>query len=175
MQQDEALKMEMEQINSLINKGIDLSVPTSGWLDRLWYGKERTFTLTELVYGALDLIAAETIHMRLNEEDLSNNHKRMELISAHSLRCARIVAMAILNEKCSVRVGSKRIINHVRIDTLAGYLADRITPSKMSEIIGVIMQLINQPDFIGSIALLTGILRRTSQPRADAVETPASA
>lgn len=172
MEKKELLEKEQEQINSLLDKGVDFTIPTKGFLERLRYGKERTFSIHELCYGALDLISAELIHIQLDEDSLEKNpiaESNKIIQEAAKIEC-KIIAIAILNKNCAIQVGGHYTINYKRINRLAKYLLWRMQPSMRYKLSLIIRQLMNAGDFINSIRLTSGTIKRTTEPPASLVE-----
>jgi len=169
----DALAAEQANIDSLIGKGMDFSIRTRGIERIMGYGKERMFTIHEPYTGALDLLADEFIKMEIDEEALVENPIRgsNRIIQSSAKRMARVVAIAVLNERCWVEVTPYRgYINKALISRYTHYFLRRLKPSILKQLALIIRQIMNAGDFINSIRWMSGALPRTTKPEANLIE-----
>lgn len=175
----ETVDKELGQIGSLVDRGIEFSIPTKGLWERLIYGKERKFEITQLCYGALDLITEDMLQIKINEDKVKEFplQESDRLVKEHSSRVARIIAVAVLNSNCVSSFGQRNgnplftKPNYKRINALAEYFRWRLETKKTLEIAFIIRQLMNTGDFTSSIRLISGAIRRTTEPTADLIES----
>ncbi|AUD00932.1 hypothetical protein [Spirosoma pollinicola] len=153
---------EKQELDVLIERGMRFSVPKRSLLR--YIGKpDRSFLLQQPYLGTLDRLSAEFIHLDLSEERLAADwlSETKHLTRAHVTRCARIVAMAILNSQWRIRLCT---------GLLSRYLLWHLTPQTLLRLVLVINSLSNIGDFINSIRLMSAKERTTMPVR---IETPA--
>lgn len=174
----ETVDKELGQIGSLVDRGIEFSIPAKGFWERLIYGKERKFEITQLCFGALDLITEEMLFIKIDEEKVKEFplQEADRLVREHADRIARVIAIAILNDACVRTTGYRKgnptysRVDRAKINSLAGFFRWRLSSKQSLEIAFIIRQLMNTGDFMSSIRLISGSIRRTTQPIADLVE-----
>lgn len=175
---DTTIEKELTQIDSLLERGIEFQVPTKSFAERLIYGKNRKFEIAQLCFGALDLVTNELLHINIDDEAVKNSplEEADRLASENAYRLSRIVAIAVLNDKLVTAKGFNggNIVftkpNLKKIDRLAKYFMWRLNSQTMLQITLIVRQLMNSADFMNSIRLIKGTIRRTTQPAADLVE-----
>lgn len=164
---------EQQQIDALINRGVEFTVPRKG-LERIFSRtKERTFAIEEPYLAVLDLLADEFIKMEIDEEQLKSNPESVSnhIVRDHSARLARIVAIAVLNHRCCIHLNKyKWIYNRSLIERYTRYFLARVKPSKLFQIASIIRQISNVGAFINSIRWTSGAMIRTTLPKADLIE-----
>ena len=168
------LAEEQNQLNALINRGIEFEVPVLGLAKFLSKSKTKKHVITEPYLGVMDLLADEFIKMEINEDILKENPIAVcnREVKAHSKRQARIVAISVLNDRCCIHLTKyKWVYNHILINTYTNYFLARIKPSVLLKIVSIIRQISNVGDFMNSIRLTSGkMMTRTTQSKADLIE-----
>lgn len=157
---DENLRKEQNELDLLIGRGVDFKVPSRSVL-RYLGTKERVFKIRQPFLGTLDRLSAQFIKLDLDEKALQEDpiaeSKRLQARNAK--RCARIAAIAILNNRLGILFLSR---------LLGWYLLWRMTPRKLYELAYVINLMSNMADFTNSIRLM--FPARTTAP--SRIETP---
>lgn len=148
---------EAAELDGLIEKGLSFTVPRRSIWRR--FGKpERTFVIQQPYLGTLDRLSVEFLKMGFDqtalEADPMNEARRLTAENAN--RCARIVAIAVLNSRWKIKWLT---------GLLAYYLRWRITPQKMLNLTMLINQISNVADFINSIRFLSATPRTTAPNR----------
>lgn len=181
MESDDKKKLEQEraELNTLINKGVSFEVKDIEFdVEKHFFGLikkykprevKRTFKIEELTLAALDRISAETIEMSLDESEMKteDSMKRARgLAHKHSIRCARVVAIAVLGEDRLIPVcgkGGTRWVEDVkRLDELTSLFARTIKPSVLYKLYVLVNAMCNLGDFLNSIRLVQQ--ERTTMP-----------
>jgi len=156
METEDLIQKEREgkELDILLEKGMRFTVPKKSLL-RIVGGKERSFYIYQPYLGTLDLLSREFLEMEISEEKLQKNPiqeaKSIALTSAK--RCARIVAIAVLNNRTKVALFAS---------ILTWYFLWRITPTKLFQLTIIINKMNNYGDFINSIRYLSTTNRTTS-------------
>jgi hypothetical protein len=150
------LKAEKAELSTIIERGASFSVGCRSLLSRLIRKKERRFVIYQPYLGTLDYLSAEFIQMDFDQARLNGDgyNEAKRLASVNARRCARIIAIAILNRKLGIKYLTR---------PLASYLLWRVTPAKLYQLAMLISQMSNLVDFIGSIELMS-IQKRTTDP-----------
>ena len=152
-----ATEKERKTYAALINRGLNLTVDRTGLFRR----KPRAFHIKQLFLGTMDLVSEAFAKMEIDEvalaEDPIAEGRRLEHL--HAREMARIVALAVLNDKWKIRLFAR---------FYTSYFLWRINPSKLYQLAMIINTLSNTPDFVNSIRLLSIV--RTAPPKADRVE-----
>lgn len=181
MESDDKKKLEQEraELNTLINKGVSFEVKDIEFdVEKHFFGLikkykprevKRTFKIEELTLATLDRISAETIEMSLDESEMKteDSMKRARgLAHKHSIRCARVVAIAVLGEDRLIPVcgkGGTRWVEDVkRLDELTSLFARTIKPSLLYKLYVLVNAMCNLGDFLNSIRLVQQ--ERTTMP-----------
>lgn len=181
MESDDKKKLEQEraELNTLINKGVSFEVKDIEFdVEKHFFGLikkykprevKRTFKIEELTLATLDRISAETIEMSLAESEMKteDSMKRARgLAHKHSIRCARVVAIAVLGEDRLIPVcgkGGTRWVEDVkRLDELTSLFARTIKPSVLYKLYVLVNAMCNLGDFLNSIRLVQQ--ERTTMP-----------
>ncbi len=152
-----ATEKERKTYAALINRGLNFTVDRTGLFRR----KPRTFHIKQLFLGTMDLVSEAFAKMEIDEvalaEDPIAEGRRLEHL--HAREMARIVALAVLNDKWKISLFAR---------FYTSYFLWRINPSKLYQLAMIINTLSNTPDFVNSIRLLSIV--RTAPPKADRVE-----
>lgn len=179
MSEKEKLLLEQQELNRLIEEGfsftaeIERGVVLRSYLWGLRKKKgvkkeKRTFTIEEPTLSTLDRLSREFIQFSIQEETLKE--KGMEAMKQfahkHSLRCAKIIAIAVLGEDYLIPKMGKRGVSYKRddkaLDKLSAQLARGITPSRLLQLTIALNAMCNFGDFMRSIRLLAA--ERTTAP-----------
>lgn len=169
---------ERNEIERLVNTGFDFEVATTGFVERLFYGKKRRFTIREPRTGALDLIARELLEIEVDEDELALNPiaASMRIATKHAVPISRIIAVLVLNERCVKVTGFRNGMPYYsnlqtkKIDRWAQYFLWKLKPSDSLEIARIVKRIMNIGDFIKSTRLMSVSLPRTTKPKANLVE-----
>lgn len=148
------IRAEKQELDTLIERGMTFTVPVRSILRYL--GKtERSFIIRQPYLGTLDYLSREFIDMDFSEEKLQGNAmgESKRLIAHNARRCARVIAIAILNSKWRIKLLAP---------LLASYLLWRITPDKLFKLTLLINTISNVADFTNSIRFLS--VTRTTSP-----------
>jgi hypothetical protein len=152
------IEREKKELDLLIESGVSFKVPKRSFLKHFG-NKERTFEINQLYLGTLDYLSAEYINIDFSEGALSGGEKvfneAKRLQSVNSKRCAKIVAIAVLNSRFKIKYFSGIMTN---------YFLWHITPEKLNKIANIIISISNLSDFISSIRLLS-INQTTTAPK----------
>lgn len=148
---------EAAELDGLIENGLKFTVPRRSIWRRI--GKpERTFVIRQPYLGTLDRLSVEFLQMGFDEDmlkaDTMNEARRLTAENAN--RCARIVAIAVLNSQWKIKWLT---------GLLARYFRWRITPQKLLNLTVIINQVSNVGDFINSIRFLSATPRTTAPSR----------
>lgn len=180
MTDEQRLTQERNELNLLIDKGvtIELDVPSfvkpKGWLRRLFRKRKKViermeFRIQELTLTTLDLLSIEQIELAIDEQKMQTEEGVSEakrLAKNHSLRMARIVAIAVLGQDYFIPVSKG---NHMayrydekRLNELTNIFYHNMKPSNLLECTMMITTMSNLGDFINSIRLMSAA--RTTMP-----------
>ncbi len=180
MEEKEMLEKERNELNSLINKGVffeveDFEVVTQ----KVFFGliKRRTttkvirkFKIDEPTLSTLDRLSTEWIEFAIDENAMKSADgmtKARGLANQHSLRCAKVVAIAVLGTDYLIpKVGRNGVVKYVEdvdtLDRLTTMFARAIKPSKLYQLYVLINAMSNLGDFLNSIRLM--LADRTTMP-----------
>lgn len=149
-----ALLAETQEMNLLMEKGVHFTVPKRSLL-RFIGSPERTFEIKQPFLGTLDAMSRVSIDLAISEEAIDANplQESKRLSSQNARKCARIIAMAILNGYWRIKLFAP---------FLATYLFWRLTPEKLIQLTLMINRISNLGDFINSIRLMSA--SRTTAP-----------
>ena len=174
-----ALTQERAELNALIGRGVsfeveDVQVQSSPRFFGLFEKKSivpvtRTFTISEPTLGTLDRLSAEWIEMAIDEEELKGKDAMYQarlLAKKHALRCAKVIALAVLGSDYlvprSVSGGIAYDHDTKRLEELTALFARRIKPSELYQLYNLIGAMCNFGDFLNSIRLMSA--DRTTSP-----------
>ena len=178
---DDRKKLEQEraELNTLINKGVSFEVKDTEFdIETRFFGLvkrykprevTRTFKIEELTLATLDRLSAETIEMTIDESEMqsADSMKRARgLAHNHSIRCARVVAIAVLGEDRLIPVqgkgGTRWVEDTARLEDLTSLFARKIKPSVLYKLYVLVNAMCNLGDFMNSIRLIQS--ERTTMP-----------
>ena len=175
-----SLEQEREELNNLVNRGIgfevkDFDVVTKPVFFGLFKTRQlvpvvRKFKIEEPTLGTLDRLSREWIEFAIDEVKLQSDDGMKEarsMATKHSLRCAKVVAIAVLGEDYLVpKVGRNGVVKYVedvaRLQELTALFARSIKPSRLNQLYTLINLMCNLGDFLNSIRLMSS--DRTSMP-----------
>lgn len=174
------LEKERAELNRLINKGVAFEVEdTEFTVERRLCGLvrkhvpvrvKRKFKIEEPTLGTLDRLSAEWIEFAIDEAALKSDdgmQKARTLAHEHSMRCAKVVAIAALGSDLLIpKIGSGGVVRYVedakQLDELTSLFARSIKPSKLYQLYVLINAMCNLGDFLNSIRLMSA--DRTTMP-----------
>ena len=173
------LEQERDELNTLIGKGVSFEVKDTEFdVEKRFFGLvkrykarevTRTFKIEELTLATLDRISAETIELTIDEaamKSADSMQRARGLAHAHSVRCARIVAIAVLGESRLIAAHGKGGVRWVedtkRLDELTSLFARKIKPSVLYKLYVLVNAMCNLGDFMNSIRLMQ--TERTTMP-----------
>mgnify|MGYP003229673535 CR=1 FL=1 len=174
------LQQEKDELNALIGKGVDFSVPDVEFeVEKRFFGLmkkrkrknvTRSFKIVEPTLSTLDRLSAEWIEFALDEAAMKSTdalERSRRLVRDHSIRFARIVAIAALGEEREIPKparggGVKWVEDTERLDELTRLFARNIKPSKLYQMTILINAMCNLGDFTNSIRLMSS--DRTAMP-----------
>lgn len=173
------LNQEKSELSVLLNKGIEFEVEDTRFdVEKRFFGLmkkrvpvkfKRSFKIGELTLGTLDRLSAEWIEFEISEKELATDD-RMKVAKAltyeHSLRCAKIIALAVLDSDYLVPVHSGGFIKYredvEKLQELTDLFARTIKPSDLFYLVSIINLMSNLGDFTNSIRLME--VARTTTP-----------
>ena len=174
------LQQEKTELNALINKGVSFSVMDTGFeVKRSFFGLikkrvpvkvERKFKIEELTVGTLDRLSAEWIEFEIDEEKMKSDNgmqRAKTLAGNHALRCAKIIALAVLGTdylipKCTIGGVVRYDEDTKQLGELTALFARTIKPSQLYQLYTLINAMCNLGDFMNSIRLMSA--DRTTMP-----------
>lgn len=179
MKEEEQKTAEMNELNRLIGRGIKFKVNRKkfvrrpGWLGwirkKMIVDEELEFEIHELTLSVLDRISAEGIMMEINEAEMKSGSglsAAKRLVKDHSVRMAKVVAIAVLGEDYETAIvehGRTRYIkDDKRLDEMTQLFAHTIKPSVLVEMCVAINTMSNLGDFTNCIRLTSA--SRTTIP-----------
>lgn len=175
-----SLEQERSELNALIAKGVSFEVQdVEIQYRRYFFGLlkkktvvpiKRKFTIKEPTLGTLDRLSSEWIEMSIDEEAIKDKEgvsQAKVMANKHSLRCAKVIAIAVLGsdylkpkEKKSDVIRYEEDVE--RLEELAALFARSIKPSELYNICMLIAAMCNFGDFLNSIRLMS--VERTTAP-----------
>jgi hypothetical protein len=166
------LEQEKAELNALINKGVQFEVVDTDFeVKRRFWGlfKKRIpvkvrkqFKVEELTLGTLDRLSAEWIEFESDDTMMTSDdgmQRARTLVGKHSIRCAKVVALAVLGSdylipKCT-RNGIRYVEDTERLEYLTALFARTIKPSNLYQLTVLINAMCNLGDFLNSIRLMS--------------------
>ncbi len=173
------LEKEKAELNALIRKGVsfevkDVQVET----EKRFFGLVRRrrlvevirkFTIEEPTLSTLDRLSAEWIELAIDEKTMKSDDAMVvarTMAHKHSIRCARIVAIAVLGVdrlKCESKNGYPHWVEDTeKLNTLTDLFARQIKPSRLHQLAVLVNSMSNLGDFMNSIRLMS--TDRTTTP-----------
>lgn len=174
------LDLERNELNSLIKRGVSFEVEDveTQYKPYLWglFKKKRlvpitrNFVIEEPTLGTLDRLSSEWIEMAIDEEAVKGDDGMLQarkMAKRHALRCAKVIALAVLGSDYLKPKASKggviRYIEDVaRLNELTALFARSIKPSVLYQLCVLINAMCNLGDFLNSIRLMSA--NRTTMP-----------
>lgn len=169
---NEKLLLEQRELNALINKGIDFEVADHDVVvkkrllgimkKRILTPVMRKFHISEPTLGTLDRLSAEYIKIAIDDNDIKSDKdnsltKARTLTYAHAIRCAKIIAIAVINNEYLIPVAAKGGYTYIedkeRLEKLTRLFAENIKPSELNRLSLLINAMSNMGDFLNSIRL----------------------
>lgn len=167
------LIQEKSELSALINQGVsfevqDIEVQYKPYLWGIFKKKvlvpiTRTFEIKEPTLGTLDRLSSEWIEMAIDEEAIKGEDGMLQariMIQKHSLRCAKVIALAVLGSDYLIPQTDKGSTvkykpNTVRLEELTNLFARQIKPSELYQLYTLINAMCNLGDFLNSIRLMS--------------------
>ena len=179
MNEEKKFEQERKELNTLINKGVSFEVKDIEFETRKrFFGliKKRTpkevkctYTIEEVTLSTLDRLSAEWIEIAIDDNAMKSNDGMKiarGLAKEHAVRCARIIAIAVLGEKrlipCPCKGGTRWVEDVKALDELTALFARRIKPSRLYQLCVLVNAMCNLGDFLNSIRLM--LPERTTMP-----------
>lgn len=174
------LRQEKEELDVLIGKGIEFAVDDVEFtVEKRLFGLvrkrkpiniRRTFRIEEPTLGTLDRLSAEWVEMAIDEEAMRGNNSSQAakgMVGRHALRCARIVAIAVLGgdyllPKYAVGGAVRYAEDKKKLAELTELFQRAIKPSQLYKLALMIDVMCNLGDFMNSIRLMSS--DRTAMP-----------
>lgn len=175
------LEQERNELNTLINKGVSFEVKDtifvrqSGFFGafRKKVAKEitRKFTIREMTLATLDRLSREWIEFAIDEDALKDEKNAMthaiHMTHEHAIRCARIVAIAVLGERHLTAMPGKGGVvvweeNTRKIDEYTQLFARTVKPTMLYQLVVMVNTMSNLGDFLNAIRLMSQ--ERTTVP-----------
>lgn len=168
-----ALEKERNELNALINKGVQFEVEDTEFeVKKRFFGliKKRVavkvmrqFKIAEPVLGTLDRLSAEWVEFAIDEAALKSDdgiQRAHALVKEHSLRCAKVVAIAVLGADYLIpQCGKNGVVRYAedtrRLEELTALFARTIKPSELYQLTVLINAMCNLGDFTNSIRLMS--------------------
>ncbi len=168
-----ALEQERSELNALIGRGVsfevqDVEIRHKTYLWGLFKKKvlvpiTRNFVIEEPTLGTLDRLSSEWVEMAIDEEAIKGDdgmlHAR-KMTKRHALRCARVIALAVLGSDYLIaKAGNGGIVRYEedtkRLEDLTKLFARKIKPSELYQLYVLINAMCNLGDFLNSIRLMS--------------------
>lgn len=167
------LEQERSELNALINRGVsfevqDVEVQYKSYLCGLFKKKilvpiTRNFVIEEPTIGTLDRLSSEWIEMAIDEETIKGEDCMLQarkMTKKHALRCARVIALAVLGSDYLIpKAGNGGIVRYEedtkRLEELTKLFARQIKPSELYQLYVLINAMCNLGDFLNSIRLMS--------------------
>lgn len=174
------LTQEQSELNALINRGVrfevqDVEVRYKTFLGGILKKKTiepitRSFVIEEPTLGTLDRLSSEWIEMAIDEEAIKGDDGMLQarkMTKRHALRCAKIIALAVLGSDYLIpRIGKGGVIRYIEdvtcLDELTSLFARSIKSSELYQLCVLINAMCNLGDFLNSIRLMSA--DRTTMP-----------
>lgn len=171
-----SLEQERSELASLLNKGIEFEVDDVQFeVKSRFFGLVKTkepikikrqFSIGELTLGTLDRLSAEWIEFDIDESMMQSDgmKKAKGLAHNHSIRCAKIIALAVLDSDYLIptNVAGRYKEDNKTLTELTNLFAHTIKPSELFYLVSVINVMSNLGDFTNSIRLM--LSERTTMP-----------
>lgn len=176
---NEQLKKEQVELNKLVNEGVTFFVYDYEKVPMKWYERifgrrkevvvKRTFTINELTLSTQDRISLESSKIDFDVNEISGMDDKdglsiaRELMENHGKRCAKIVAIAVVNSSNLIESSNgMRVPDPNVIDDYTELFYREIKPSQLLDLFRIIEIMRNNGDFTRSIRLMRN--KRTTMP-----------
>ena len=175
------LELEREELNRIVNNGVTFEVEDVEAMvtKRSFFGlfKKRElvkvtkkFKIEEPTLGTLDRLSREWVELAIDEESLKGKDgmkNARSLAENNALRCAKVIAIAVIGSEYKIPVTDKNGVVRMREDVkrlneLTSLFARTIKPSRLYQIYILIQTMCNLGDFLNSIRLMSA--DRTTMP-----------
>jgi len=175
------LELEREELNRIVNNGVMFEVEDVEAMvtKRSFFGlfKKRElvkvtkkFKIEEPTLGTLDRLSREWVELAIDEESLKGKDgmkNARSLAANNALRCAKVIAIAVIGSEYKIPVTDKNGVVRMREDVkrlneLTSLFARTIKPSRLYQIYILIQTMCNLGDFLNSIRLMSA--DRTTMP-----------
>lgn len=175
------LELEREELNRIVNNGVTFEVEDVEAIvtKRSFFGlfKKRElvkvtkkFKIEEPTLGTLDRLSREWVELAIDEESLKGKDgmkNARSLAANNALRCAKVIAIAVIGSEYKIPVTDKNGVVRMREDVkrlneLTSLFARTIKPSRLYQIYILIQTMCNLGDFLNSIRLMSA--DRTTMP-----------
>lgn len=175
------LELEREELNRIVNNGVTFEVEDveahvkKTWLFGLFKKRElvkvtKKFKIEEPTLGTLDRLSREWVELAIDEESLKGKDgmkNARSLAANNALRCAKVIAIAVIGSEYKIPVTDKNGVVRMREDVkrlneLTSLFARTIKPSRLYQIYILIQTMCNLGDFLNSIRLMSA--DRTTMP-----------
>lgn len=175
----EKLNQEKSELKILLNQGVEFEVEDIQFeTESKFFGLlkkhtpkkiTRKFKIGELTLGTLDRLSAEWIEFEIDDVSMSADEgmrQAKSLVHNHSLRCAKIIALAVLDADYLIPVYAGSCIRYKEdndtLRELTELFARTIKPSDLFYLVSIINLMGNLGDFTNSIRLM--LSARTTEP-----------
>ena len=182
MEEKATLEKEKSELNALIRKGVSFEVKDfEVVVEKRFFGLirkrrlvevTRQFKIEEPTLSTLDRLSAEWIELAIDDNALASKDamvKARTMAHDHSIRCARIVAIAVLGVdrlKCSIKGGFPHYVEDTeKLNNLTDLFARQIKPSRLHQFAVLVNSMSNMGDFMNSIRLWSTTDRTTTPIR----------
>jgi hypothetical protein len=173
MDEKKTLEQEKAELNALINKGIQFEVEDTEFeVKKRFFGllKKRIpvkvrkqFKIEEPTLGTLDRLSSEWIEFAIDEAALKSEdgmQKAKSIVHNHAIRCARVIAIAVLGSDYLIPTPGKGGTVYYkedkkRLEELTALFARKIKPSELYQLTVLINAMCNLGDFLNSIRLMS--------------------
>lgn len=179
MTDEQKIEAEKQELNLLVNRGVSFDVERTiyrrpkglfGIFKKRIPTKEKLkFQIQEPTLSTLDRISSEAVEMIIDETIVSSDaglSEARKLTNQHALRCAKIIALAVLGQDYMKTIQSgnqvKYIPDNKRLEELTRLFAENVKPSKLMQLTLLVNTMSNLGDFMNSIRLMSGA--RTTMP-----------
>lgn len=167
------LEQQKNELNALINKGVSFEVMDTEfqtktkffglWKKRVAVQVKRQFKIEEPTLSTLDRLSAEWIEFAIDESVMQSKdgmQRARTLAKEHSIRCAKVVAIAAIGSDYLVpTIGKNGVVRYVedteRLEYLTSLFSRTIKPSKLYQLYVLINAMCNLGDFLNSIRLMS--------------------
>lgn len=168
-----SLEQERSELNALIDRGVsfevqDIEVQHKTYLWGLFKKKilvpiKRNFVIEEPTLGTLDRLSSEWVEMAIDEESIKGVDGILQariMTKKHALRCAKVIALAVLGSDYLIpKAGKGGIVRYKedtkRLEELTRLFSRQIKPSELYQLYVLINAMCNLGDFLNSIRLMS--------------------